>query len=54
MGKAPETRNTCITLLGRLEKYRKLLDRGNLPTKESHGTQWKVVEPLPHGLVELV
>ena len=54
MGKAPKTRNTCITLSGYLEKYRKLLDCRNLPTKESHGTQWKVTKPLPHGLVEVV
>jgi len=54
MRRAPETRNTCITLSEHLEKYRKLLDHRNLPTRESHGTQWMVIEPLPYSLVEVV
>jgi len=54
VGKAPEIQGNPHYPSETTTEIQESLDRGNLPTKEGHGTQRKVMEPLPHGLVEVV
>jgi len=54
MGKVPEIQEYPHNSFEMSSEIQEFLDHGKLLTKESHGSWWKVTEPLPHGFVELV
>jgi len=54
VGKAPGIQGNSHYPSETTTEIQESLDRGNLPTKEGHRTRRKVMEPLPHGLVEIV